>query len=317
MKIFEFINIISSFFSTQIPPDSTTKRIKNSLKYQTVLTWFTHIDSDEIEQINNVLTKSDNYCNKLLNHKSDTDMPIGDANYLKSKITAENFYEIFDEADLTDESINALKKEFEIRGHPLKSEDIVMDITEVLITLLNERATVNKKTSIRSAEFLADNKLRIGKKILILPEPLKVPNLPDEIEHIYVTALLEVYSQKTKKRILSLSDLDTEPIYKANLQIHREYFYSAESVYRQIRDFFSDATQEFNNMKREVYDAIKLHISMPSSDGFDKLQSTMDLVIKVTFSKSYLSKAGNGLIGPGEQCGMVHMLVNDGVVRWL
>jgi hypothetical protein len=317
MKLYEFINIISGYFSTQIPPDSKTKRVKDSLRYQTVLSWFTDSDADEIEQVNRVLMKSDNFCNKLLNGNSEKDMPITDANYLKGKVTTDNFFEVFENANLSDESIEKLIIDFQDKGHTITETNIVDDITNVLIDILNERSNTNKKGSIKNAVFIGNDKLKVGKKTIVLPAPLQVPNLPTKKENKYINALFEVYSQKISKPIAALSDLDTEPIYKTNLQLHREFYYSAESVLHQIRDFFSDSVQEFNNMKQEVYDAIKYNISLAHKDGFEKLNSTMDIVIKVTFSKSFFAKSGNGFIGPSEKSGMVHMLVNDGKVIWV
>ena len=317
MKLFEFINIISGYFATQIPPDSKTKRVKASLKYQTVLSWFTDSDADEIDQVNQVLMKSDNFCSKLLNGNNDKDMPIQDANYLKGKITSDNFYEVFENAKISDESIEQLIQDFGDKGYTITDINIVDDITTVLIDILNERANVNKKGSIKNAVFIGNDKLQIGKKTIVLPAPLQVPNLPTKNENKYINALFEVYSQKTSKPIATLSDLDTEPIYKTNLQLHREFYYSAESVLHQIRDFFTDSVKEFNNMKHEIYDAIKYNISLTHKDGYEKLNSTMDIVIKVSFSKSFFAKPGNGLIGPSEKSGMVHMLVNDGKVLWV
>jgi hypothetical protein len=290
--------------------------VRDAVKYQTVLTWFTTIESDEIEKVNNAIMKSDNFCSKLLNGNSDKDMPIQDANYLKSKITSENFYDVFENAALSEESIKALRKEFKDKGYPIAGKDIVKDITRVLVEILNERANTNKKVTLNKATFIGDNKLQIGKKIIKLPGPLEVPNLPSVKENKYINALFEVYTQETKKKITTLADLETEPIYKTNLQIHREYYYSAESVLHQIRDFISDSYSQFNMMKQEVYDAIKYHLSIPD-DGFKKLNSTMRLVIKVSFTKSPLAKPGNGIIGPSEKSGIVHMLVNDGKVTWV
>ena len=87
------------------------------------------------------------------------------------------------------------------------------------------------------------------------------------------------------------------PIYKTNFQFHRSFFYSAESVIHKIRDFFNDSIIEFENMKQEVYDAIKYNLSLPIAEGFVKLNSTMDIVIKRSpFRKSLLFKIGNGLL---------------------
>jgi hypothetical protein len=76
MKIYEFINIISSHFSNEIPADSETNRMSAALKYQTVLTWFTSFDADEKEHAKSVLIRSDELCRKYLNENNDRDMPI-------------------------------------------------------------------------------------------------------------------------------------------------------------------------------------------------------------------------------------------------
>ncbi|HHX67965.1 MAG TPA: hypothetical protein GX708_07930 [Gallicola sp.] len=232
-------------------------------------------------------------------------------------ISSEGFEDVFDSANLEQIAIESLIKKFDELGEIITEFDIVEDITKVLYKLLDERSSVNKKRSVRNAVFLSDNKLQIGKKIYNLPEPLQVPNLPRKNENIYIDALLEVYSHDSKKSIVSLADLDTMPIYKTNLQLHREFFYSAESVIRKIRDFFTDSLVEFENMKLEIFDAIKYHLSTSKEEVYDKLHTTMDIVIKVSFRKSVLFKVGNGLVGPSEQRGMVHMLVNDGKFRWL
>lgn len=317
MKIYEFINIISSHFSNEIFKDDETNRMRAALKYQTVLTWFTAFEADEKEHAKSVIMKSDELCRKYLNENNDRDIPIQDAIYLKSYVTSENFYEVFENANLPDETIERLKKDFQDKGYIITDEDIVDDITNVLIEILDERANVNRKGSIKNAVFIGNDKLKLGNKIISLPAPLQVPNLPTKNENKYVNALLEVYSQKTCKPIVSLSDLDSEPIYKTNLQFHRNFYYSAESVLHQIRDFFTDSVREFNNMKQEVFDAIKYNISLLHTDGYERLNTTMDIVIKVTFSKSFFSKPGNQLIGPDEKRGMVHMIVNDGKVSWV
>jgi hypothetical protein len=317
MKVFEFINIISSYFSTQIESDSETHRMRDSLRYQTVLTWFTDVDADEIEHVNKVLTKSDNFCSKLLNGNSDKDIPIRDASYLKGKITSENFYDVFESAGLSKEALKALKKDFEDKGNPLTGKDIVKDITRVLIDILNERAEINRKVPLSKAFFIGNNQLQIGKKVFNLPEPLQVPNLPAVKENRYVNALFEVYAQKTKKAITKMEDLDTEPVYRGDLLLHRRYYYSAESVLHQIRDFISDSYSQFDMMKQEVYDAIEYHLHSFDKDSYEKLKSTMQLVIKVSFTKSPLARPGNGLIGPSEKSGIIHMLVNDGKVTWV
>lgn len=317
MKVGTFIKIIADSFANQIQPSDSTGRVKNALRYSTVLTWFVDESADENELITRVMQKSDAACDKYLNPNSDKDMPINDAKLLKGTILPFGFETIFNEANLTDDDLDYLRKELSKDGIIIKGINYPEEITSAFLSILEERANKNKKNSIRGATFIGNNQVKIGTKIINLPNQLSVPNLPTKHENKYITALLEVYTVDSKREIKSLSDLDSFPIYKTDLQMHREDFYSAESVLHQIRDFFYDGEKEFNDMKNEIYQAIKRKINLPTDNPFEKVNTVMDFVITVTFSKSYLSQTGNGLIGPSEKHGMVHMLVNEGSVKWI
>jgi len=317
MRIYEFINLIQNSFASQIQPDSKTGRVSAKQIYQDVITWFTDESLIDIEDLNNITMKSLNYCEKLLNESNDTDMPKNDAKLLKSKVTSDNFRDVFDAADLSPEAEQLLIDAFEAKGYKLSRFDIPQDLTDIFIQLLQERSEVNKKGSISKAQFISDSQVKIGGRIINLPPALYVPELPAEKENEYVTALLSVFAQKTAKKIDSIEDLDEFPIYQTEIQIHREYFYSAESVLHKVRKFFYNAESEFSTLKNEIFDSIRLDISRAYPDGYEKLKKTMDKVVVITLSKSYFSKPGNGIVGNGEKMGVVHMLVNDGKVRWL
>ena len=170
MKIYEFINIITSFFSNQIPPSESTGKVSDQLRYSTVITWFTDLSIIDKPMANKVTIKSPNFCNKLLNGNLDKDMPVTDAKLLVSLVSSELFGEIFDEAGLTDESVKQLKKEFKDKGEPIKG-DIVKGITEVFQKLLQERADKNRITSIRKATFIGNNKVLINRQVIIIDNP--------------------------------------------------------------------------------------------------------------------------------------------------
>ena len=316
MEIYEFINIIADAFKTQIEPDSETNRVSDALKYQTVLTWFTSFNSMDVEKTNKALLKSQPFANKILNGTKE--MPINDAAYFKANLTAALFQDVIDNARLDKMAYQSLISKFNEKGEIITRGNLAKDVTRVFYKLLDKRANKNRSLgSIRKAQFIGENKVKIGNSIYNLPEPLAVPNLPEENENKYVNALLEVYSQKEKTSITSLEDLEGYPIYKGNLQLHREAFYSAESVLYQIRDFFNDSTKEFNNLKTEIYDGIKYELSLPHKNGFERVNNAMRLVMVISFSRSYLSTAGNGLVGVEEKKGMVHMLVNEGKITWI
>ncbi len=101
------------------------------------------------------------------------------------------------------------------------------------------------------------------------------------------------------------------PVYKIELQIHRKDFYSTESILHKIRDFLLNAERGFNCLKDDVYNGIKLFILRGFSNGYERMNSTLDFVMTISYRKSYLSTQGNGLIGNSEERGIVHMLVNE------
>ncbi len=317
MHIYEFINLIQNSFASQIQPDSKTGKITAKQIYQDVITWFTDESLMDIESINAVTMKSPNYCEKLLNESNEIDMPIADAKLLKGKITSKNFKYTYRAAGLTTEAKQLLIDGFEKKGYKLKGINLPQELTDIFGQLLQERSEVNKKGSITKAQFISDSQVKIGGRIINLPPALYVPELPEEKENEYVTALLSVYTQKTSKKIESLNDLDEFPIYQTEIQAHREYFYSAESILHKVRKFFYDAENEFSTLKSEIFDSIKLDIIRSYPDGYEKLNDIMHTVIVISLSKSYFSKPGNGIVGNGERRGVVHMLVNDGKVRWL
>lgn len=317
MHIYEFINLIQKAFFSQISPDPKTGRVTAKQIYQDVITWFTDESLIDVKSINSITMKTPNYAEKLLNEFNDIDMPINDAKLLKSKITSDNFRDVFDDADLSPEAEQALIDSFAAKGYHLDGFDLPQELTDLFIQLLSERTEVNKKGSISKAQFISDSQVRIGGKVIKLPPALYAPTLPTEQENEYVSALLSVYSQAASKTITTIDDLDEFPEYQAEIQIHREYFYSAESVLTKVRKFFYDAENEFNTLKNEVFDSIKLDLVRSYPCGYSKLTNTMDKVIIISLSKSFFSKPGNQLVGNGEKRGVVHMLVNDGKVRWL
>lgn len=317
MHIYEFVNLVQNSFASQIQRDQKTGKTSAKQVYQDVITWFTDESLMDIKVLNKITMKSLNYCEKLLNESNELDMPINDAKLLKSKVTSDNFRVVFEDADLSPEAEQLLIDAFESKGYKIDRFDIPQALTDIFIQLLQERSEINKKGSITKAQFISESQVKIGGRIINLPPALYVPKLPTEKENEYVTALLSVFSQKAAKMIMSINDLDEFPEYQVEVQIHRENFYSAESVLHKVRKFFYDAESEFSTLKNEIFDSIRLDINRAYPDGYEKIKKTMDKVLVITLSKSYFSKPGNGIVGNGEKMGVVHMLVNDGKVRWL
>jgi hypothetical protein len=52
-------------------------------------------------------------------------------------------------------------------------------------------------------------------------------------------------------------------------------------------------------------------------NALERVDSTMQKVVDITFSKNILTRDNNGIIGNPEKQGMVHMLVNEGKIEWV
>ena len=319
LKIGTFIRIISDTFASQIPPSESTGRTSNQLKYQTVISWFITYGAEETERINEAMMKGkDNYANKIMNPNLEDDMPISDATYLKSRISSELFKEIYDETELDELAIDALIKKFKDEGIKVNKRNIVEDLTRILFELLDARSLVDRKESIRYAEFLTDNKVKIGSKTINLPSELAVPDEPLKNEEKYIEALLEVYEQDSGVEVKCIDDLSKLRVYYSkHFKVQRSYYYSALSVLHQIRDVFSDSIKEFEALKKETLEGIQDTLLEPQKNGLDRLNKSLQVVTFLPYGKSYLGREANGIIGSSEKKGIIHMLVNDGKVEWL
>lgn len=319
MKIGTFIRIISDTFASQIPPSESTGKTSNQLKYQTVISWFVTYGAEETECINQVMMKGkNNYANKIMNPNLEDDMPITDAAYLKSRISSKLFQEIYDKTELDELAIDALIKKFKDEGIKIRKRNVVEDLTKTLFELMDARSLAERKESIRYAEFLTDNKVKIGSKTINLPEELTAPDEPSKNEEKYIEALLEVYEQDSGVEIKSIDDLSKLRVYYSrHFKVQRSYYYSALSVLHQVRDVFSDSTREFEALKKETLEGIQDTLLEPHKNGLERLNKSLQVVTFLPYGKSYLGREANGLIGSSEKKGIIHMLVNDRKVEWI
>jgi len=312
------MNILSECLNGQFEIDPETGKISAENRYSTIMSWFT-IEDNSSSQLEDAIFKG-SFARKILN-EADTknDIPIRDAKLILTKIDNTRFCDAFFNEEPTDDQIDILISKFKKKGYTINKDNIEEDITSVFVDILTERTRKFRKGSIRKATFFPNGTFTYNGKTTKMPNALIVPSGVDEFENPYVDALIQVYSQNEKdKEILTLSDLNKLPlIYQDNLKVNREAFYSAESVLYQIRDFFTDSITEFNATKSEILDSINSTLNKQYKNGFERLNVVMDKVITISFRKSYLLNSNNGLVGPKEEQGIIHILVNDGKVKWL
>jgi hypothetical protein len=311
MELSNLLNVLYDTFGSAIEPDEETKRKKSLLKLQGVLSWF--LSDDELL----VLDGKEDFAGKVW--RGTETLPKDEARAIMAKLDKEAFSDFVDEFDPMDDVLDLLFEGFIPYGYVLKKDDYTTVIPDILEEILNSIIRAPRKTSIRYCE-IHDGYVYIGTNKIKLPDALDVPGIVDDNEQTYVNALLEVYKQHSGHTITSIEDLENEtPIYKSHIEIQRKYFYSAESVLHQIRDagIFTDGENEFQILLNEAYEGVNDSVILQYKNGFERVNAVIQIVASINLNKSYLSRESNGLVGVSEKKGLIHMLVNDGRIKWI
>ena len=157
-------------------------------------------------------------------------------------------------------------------------------------------------------------KIRFGGAPVEPPKGINVPSDIDSEEIPYITALYDAYSDKVASQLNSIDDLKKYDL-NSHFERQRKFYYSCETIRRFVRDTFTD-TNDFERLKQEVYDGIIEVYESDYSDGYERLESVMKQASIVNTTKSLLDSKLK-LIGNGERKGTCHMLVNDGLIKWV
>lgn len=149
------------------------------------------------------------------------------------------------------------------------------------------------------------------------PKDIEVPDEPENDELTYIAELLAAYAEKTGVAELSLDALAGYRQYREDLRQRRKEYYAAETIRRGTREVFGETDpDQFGILKDETYDGIFDVHSQDYQDGYERLLKVMAHVSSIQINKSPLSKLPEW-IGNKEKKGVCHILVNDGVIRWV
>lgn len=315
MQFYEFMNIIYKNFGDRIFADSFEFEKKSYTKTDIMKNILNKFMIEEDDDFILFEGKDKDYLAKI--YKGTESLPVNDAININTRMDLDTFKEFYEEADLPSDQIDNLINEFEKCGTIINVNSIEKDVFDCLKNILLEIINKKDKLSIRKAEIVG-NTVTIGKKVFKLNEKLSSNSFNVNKNYKYIDALVKVYQQDSKITISDENDIEKLPIiYQKHFKIQRESFFSAESVLHQIRDAFYDGEIEFNNFKEEIYDGIEDYLIQKYKNGFSRVNKVLEIVIVANFSKSYLSKNNNGLIGPKEKKGIVHMLVNEDRIEWV
>lgn len=312
MTLNQFLQIFQTYFDDKVPIDDSTKRRNNATRLQFFMNVLC-IENGESDN-NSIYRLSEDYLRKI--YSGNEKLPINVARYYKGRISKKTFHNFIH--NLETETLNNMIFDFNANGEFISKNNFEQGVLQIFEKILNNIIYNRTLSSIRNAEFLCNNSVKINKKIFNLAPDLIPSNTILDEEYPYINALLNVYAQKEKVKSLTLDDLKKSyPKYDKHLQHQRKFFFSAESVLYQIKDLFPDGILEFNNLKKEVLNGIQITLFNTYKNALERVNATLEKVTILVFGKSYLSRENVGLIGTAEKQGIIHILVNEGKIEWI
>ena len=144
-----------------------------------------------------------------------------------------------------------------------------------------------------------------------LPD-VDIPANPEQKEARYVNALFDVYSESTGEDIDSAEKLKAcSSSYKSHFDRQRRDFYNAECLRRNSRDvYLSEENNPFDVFVDDTFDGVIDTWEKDYPSGMDRLAGVLDKAISLKHTRSVLSSETQW-IGPSQQKGICHILVND------
>lgn len=139
-----------------------------------------------------------------------------------------------------------------------------------------------------------------------VPTPANV----DETERRYVSALLDVYREKTGEPDLTLEGLLAHPDLNNHFKRQRDDYFYAETLRRGTRDFYSEDGEEyFNIFLEEIYSGVIDTFEQDYVSGYARLGAVLTVAAQTSTEQSYITR-DTLWIGNHQKKGACHILVN-------
>ena len=235
--------------------------------------------------------------------------------------------EDYEKKDFLSRLQNLVKKDRKMDG-VLKKQLLNSDIKQfyntvcdiILYSITNNNKTNPKPEKSKKIVPVETIQERIIKEIKKLPKPLKI-DVPSEInveEMVYVSAILEAFSEDAGVQISSEGELlakEEYSKYKSQLDRYRQDYFNAESIKESLKDtIISGETNTFESIENQTYDAIIDKLDEDYVTSYKRMTSVLTHV--TTIKLASLLDSIPGWIGPSEKKGVCHILVNQGMIEW-
>jgi hypothetical protein len=163
---------------------------------------------------------------------------------------------------------------------------------------------------LRDRIYCENGKLFIDGDVIELPVKLSDAQIYD-FEAGYISALCDAYAEVLSRDNVTVDDIPKLPKkYQKNFYEQRKAYLSAESIQRSISEVYEDGKNQFDILKDDAYNGVKITYYDDFDNGYRRLLEVLKKISDVQLTKSKLSLIKN-LIGNLERLGIVHILVND------
>lgn len=205
---------------------------------------------------------------------------------------------------------------------PSTLADLLAKILENISKGISETYPPLRKITIHNLEqdafkngYVKDGYLHLNGQVIKLPNHFTIEDLSIECDPPYIIELLKVYSKLSGSNINTIEKLESFPIYKNHLNEQTKCYYSAEALKRSLRDLFADGEDNFNILKKEVFDSIyETYVDLTLENGYQRLKNVLDIVIQANLNSSILLNI-KGLVTVKDRRGICHILVNEGRIK--
>ena len=317
MEFHEFACIIAKYFAKQLPKSEHNRR-SAEVTLKEILYWFLDPNLDQDIKVLDYKAGSDMFV-KIMN--GNEPFAADDAEIMLLHFSTEAFQEHYDEAEFSEEKEDELVNEFSRYGIEISTFDTAEDIGRCFKTILKRIAEkkYDKRISIYNDKWhIEGNHVVHGKRRITLPPDLVPEGGPEnDDEQEYLIALLEVYSSVDGVKVENLEDIGKlKPIRRAHLNLQRGFFFQALSLRRKLQEVFFDGDTDFEILKRDEFEQIAPEVTKEYSDCLEKVDTVLHIAADLDLQKARSGKVRE-LTGKGEKRGIVHMLINDGKIRWI
>lgn len=186
------------------------------------------------------------------------------------------------------------------------------DGVDIRLTIYDGKPSIKNLASDRV--YCDDGKLYIDGDVIELPVRLSDADVYD-FEAAYIAALCDAYAEALSRDDVTIEDIpELPPKYQKNFYDQRKSYLSAESIQRSIREVYDDGRNQFDILKEDAYGGLRTTYLDDYDNGYRRLLEVLKKASDIQLTKSKLSLIKN-LIGNLERLGIVHILVNDGVMK--